>query len=190
MSDTRRKILEAAKRAFSKHGYDGVSMEDIAREAGVKKALIYYYFPSKDQLFEEVWREALEELESYLFSTTNSENSYFAKIKKFLKAYVDFVLSKSVVNEIIEKEKATIRSEGEKWLSLKKRYESFVKRVAELIEEGKKKDYIHQELDSRAAAELIINSLGDVPKDEKLLRNIQEMILRGLLKRFETVEGG
>ncbi|KHC90731.1 TetR family transcriptional regulator [Thermotoga sp. Mc24] len=187
-SETRRKILEAARKAFSKYGYDGVSMEEIAREAGVKKALIYYYFPSKDKLFEEVWREALEELESHLFSVTEETNSYFAKIKKFLKSYVDFVLNKTVLNEIIEKEKSTVRFEEEKWSKLRERYESFIKRVEELIEEGKKQNYVYKDLDSRAAAELIVNSFGDVPKDKRLLQNIQEMILRGLLN-VKTEEG-
>jgi TetR/AcrR family transcriptional regulator len=188
-SETRRKIVEAAKRAFSKYGYDGVSMEDIAREAGVKKALIYYYFPSKDKLFEEVWREALEELENHLFTVTKETNSYFAKIKKFLKSYVDFVLNKSVLNEIIEKEKTTIRfEEKEKWSVLRERYENFIKRVEKLIEEGKEQNYVPKDLNSRAAAELIVNSMGDVPKDQKLLQSIQEMILKGLLNT-KTEEG-
>ncbi|PLV58309.1 TetR/AcrR family transcriptional regulator [Thermotoga sp. KOL6] len=188
-NETKRKILEAAKKAFSKYGYDGVSMEEIAHEAGVKKALIYYYFPSKDKLFEEVWREAIEELENHLFAVAEETNSYFAKIKKFLRSYVDFVLNKTVLNEIIEKEKVTIRFEREgKWSSLREKYENFIKRVEELIEEGKKQNYVYKDLDSRAAAELIVNSMGDVPRDKKLLQNIQEMILRGLLK-MKTEEG-
>ncbi|HLB12653.1 MAG TPA: TetR/AcrR family transcriptional regulator [Dehalococcoidia bacterium] len=46
----RREILQAAIEAFSRHGYHGASMEDIARVVGVRKAALYYYFPSKQEL--------------------------------------------------------------------------------------------------------------------------------------------
>ena len=47
---TRSRILEGALRAMSRHGYDGASMDRIAREAGVNKSLIYYYFKSKAEI--------------------------------------------------------------------------------------------------------------------------------------------
>jgi len=71
---------------------------------------------------------------------------------------------------------------GETWERLKERYWDFIKRVAQLIEEGKRKNYVHEDVDSKAAAELIVNSMEDVPKDENTFRSIQIMILRGLLK--------
>ncbi|MCD6268211.1 MAG: helix-turn-helix transcriptional regulator, partial [Thermotogaceae bacterium] len=89
--ETRARILEAAKKAFSEKGFDGVSVDEIAKRAGVRKALIYYYFPSKEILFEEVWKNALNELEKYLFGEVKNENVYIRKIKRFLRAYVNFV---------------------------------------------------------------------------------------------------
>ncbi|MBC7123931.1 MAG: helix-turn-helix transcriptional regulator, partial [Pseudothermotoga sp.] len=76
MSSARERILEAAKAAFSERGFDGVSMEEIAQRAGVRKPLIYYYFPSKEVLFEEVWNRALEELENHIFKEVENENYY------------------------------------------------------------------------------------------------------------------
>lgn len=181
--ETRAKILEAAKKAFSEKGFDGVSVDEIAKRAGVKKALIYYYFPSKEILFEEIWKSALNELEEHLFGEVENENVYIKKIKRFLRAYVDFVTSKSVLNKIIKKEKASVMdTSGETWERLKERYWDFIKRVAQLIEEGKRKNYVHEDVDSKAAAELIVNSMEDVLKDENTFRSIQIMILRGLLK--------
>ncbi|MGH3148366.1 MAG: TetR/AcrR family transcriptional regulator, partial [Rubrobacter sp.] len=49
--DRRREILEAASRVFSEKGYGGASMRAIAREAGVKQPLIYWYFEGKEDLF-------------------------------------------------------------------------------------------------------------------------------------------
>ncbi|MBC8142497.1 MAG: TetR/AcrR family transcriptional regulator, partial [Armatimonadetes bacterium] len=49
-------ILRAAKRAFLYHGYDSVSMDTIAEEAGTTKRTLYNHFGSKEQLFEAVVR--------------------------------------------------------------------------------------------------------------------------------------
>jgi AcrR family transcriptional regulator len=51
---TRADILASALRAFARHGYDGVGVRDIARDAGVTAMLINRYFGSKEQLFAEV----------------------------------------------------------------------------------------------------------------------------------------
>jgi len=59
----RRNILTAAGTLFARDSYDAVQMDDIARLAGVGKPTIYRYFDSKDELFLEVFREALEQLE-------------------------------------------------------------------------------------------------------------------------------
>ena len=44
---TRRNILDAAERLFAEHGFAGVNMQRIAREAGVSLATVYLYFPGK-----------------------------------------------------------------------------------------------------------------------------------------------
>jgi AcrR family transcriptional regulator len=45
-------LLERATELFGEHGYDALSMAQIAREANISKALLYHYFPSKSRLFE------------------------------------------------------------------------------------------------------------------------------------------
>lgn len=52
-----RQILGGARKAFLADGFDGASMNDIARVAGVSKGTIYAYFPSKEALFEALVRE-------------------------------------------------------------------------------------------------------------------------------------
>lgn len=51
-NDQRRaQLLELAKRAFSEHAYDEVSIDDLAREAKISKGLLYHYFPTKRDLY-------------------------------------------------------------------------------------------------------------------------------------------
>ena len=54
---TREKIKEAATAVFVERGYDGARMQEIADRAGANKAMIYYYFNSKDELFEAIFTE-------------------------------------------------------------------------------------------------------------------------------------
>ncbi len=53
----RRQIMEGARTVFFSGGFDGASMNDIARVAGVSKGTLYAYFDSKEQLFEALIRE-------------------------------------------------------------------------------------------------------------------------------------
>ena len=53
----RRQILEGARQVFMRDGFDGASMNDVARVAGVSKGTLYVYFESKVSLFEALVRE-------------------------------------------------------------------------------------------------------------------------------------
>lgn len=48
---TREEILELSAPLFAQRGYDGVSMRDVARAAGLTQAALYYHFADKDQLY-------------------------------------------------------------------------------------------------------------------------------------------
>ena len=53
--ETRDLILDAAEDLFSKHGFYGVTIREVAREAGVDTALVHYYFGAKRDLFDAVF---------------------------------------------------------------------------------------------------------------------------------------
>ncbi len=48
------KILKAARKVFAEKGYEGARVDEIAREAGINKAMLYYYFNSKENILREV----------------------------------------------------------------------------------------------------------------------------------------
>jgi AcrR family transcriptional regulator len=56
-SAKRRQIMEGARTVFMAAGFDGASMNDIARVSGVSKGTLYVYFDSKERLFEALIRE-------------------------------------------------------------------------------------------------------------------------------------
>src|SRR6185312_14998593 len=52
-------ILDAALKVFAEKGFAAARMEDIAKRAGVTKGTIYLYFPSKEEVFKQLVREAV-----------------------------------------------------------------------------------------------------------------------------------
>jgi AcrR family transcriptional regulator len=84
-STTEEKILEAAKDVFMKYGLYGARMQDIANTAGINKALLHYYFRSKEKLFDAVFDGALEKY----FSQMTVIGDKSLPIKERLMQYVD-----------------------------------------------------------------------------------------------------
>jgi len=59
-AETRQKILEAARRAFARKGYDATTNKDIAEDVGITTGAIYHYFASKADLYVAVYEEVQE----------------------------------------------------------------------------------------------------------------------------------
>ena len=182
---TKRKILDSAKKIFACKGLDGTSVEEIANDAGVKKALIFYYFPTKDSLFLEAWTEGINELERHIFGDTDKENTYLSKLKRVLISYIDFVMNRKEIMKLIEMDKMRIiESKNETDVNmqpLKQRYNSFIKRIENLIEEGKQKEFIPETIPTKGTAKLIAQSIGVNSINEDLsVDTIVKFIMKGL----------
>ncbi len=59
--DSTRKIIDAAEQIFSKKGFEGATTREIADKAGLPKANIHYYFPTKEDLYVQVLKDILAE---------------------------------------------------------------------------------------------------------------------------------
>jgi AcrR family transcriptional regulator len=62
VDERRRQLLELGARLFATHSYAELSMARIAREAGISKALLYHYFPSKQDFFVATLQQGAEEI--------------------------------------------------------------------------------------------------------------------------------
>lgn len=91
-NETELQILEAARKVFLQYGFDGATMQMIATESGINKALLHYYFRSKDRLFEAVFMEAFSRMIPNLLKIFTAEIDFFEKIRAFVSAYVDALL--------------------------------------------------------------------------------------------------
>src|ERR1700735_1411810 len=66
------KILEAAYQRFLHYGYSKTTMNEIAGDLSMSKALLYYYFPDKSQLYVDVMRRVAADYTKMLWSRNNS----------------------------------------------------------------------------------------------------------------------
>jgi TetR/AcrR family transcriptional regulator len=82
-------IKETAKRIFFQKGLLNATTQQIADEAGVNRALIHYYFRSRDQLFKTVLEEAVNETRNKVDSIFNSDEPFKIKISKYLDVFID-----------------------------------------------------------------------------------------------------
>lgn len=89
--NTETKILEAAKVVFVRKGFDGARMQEIADEAGINKALLHYYYRSKDKLFTVIFDELLGQLTGTIHELLNTTDDIFVLIDKFVDFYTDFL---------------------------------------------------------------------------------------------------
>ncbi len=104
---TENKILEAARQVFVKKGLSGARMQEIANEAGINKALLHYYFRSKEKLFDRIFLEAFKTITSGLGKALSQEIPVLEKLKKFIGFYMDMLkenphLPVFVLNELTQ----------------------------------------------------------------------------------------
>jgi len=90
-TNTEQSILEAAKIVFVKKGMEGARMQEIADEAGINKAMLHYYYRSKDKLFEAVFTETFLKLVPNLIEIVKTDISLFDKIRIFVGNYIDII---------------------------------------------------------------------------------------------------
>ena len=102
---TEEKIFEAATDVFVDKGMDGARMQDIASHAGINKALLHYYYRTKDQLFDAVFEMIAAKVLKKFAPVFDEKLTLEEKIRFFFKEHITFLhenpkLPAFVLNEI------------------------------------------------------------------------------------------
>ena len=82
-------ILNAATDVFLEKGKDGATMQDIAARAGVNKALLHYYFRSKDRLYEKVFARQVDEFFGRFAELIPQTDDIREFLESFVSNYID-----------------------------------------------------------------------------------------------------
>lgn len=89
---TEEKIFEAATDVFVEKGMDGARMQDIANHAGINKALLHYYFRTKDKLFNAVFEMIARKIFKKFAPVFDENLTLEEKIRFFFKEHITFLL--------------------------------------------------------------------------------------------------
>lgn len=89
--ETENKILDAAKSIFLKKGLDGARMQEIADEANISKALLHYYFRTKERLFEAIFKNVFMILFPKVNQIVEEEIAPEEIIRKFIYLYISML---------------------------------------------------------------------------------------------------
>lgn len=88
VENTEDKILKAAEEVFLKDGYSGSRMQDIADLAGINKAMLHYYFRTKDKLFERIFLKNVQTLFPQIEEYIESDHNFIEVIHLFMEKYI------------------------------------------------------------------------------------------------------
>ncbi len=102
-AETRAAILEAAERIFADVGLAGARTGAIAASAGVNKALLYYYFRSKEALFRAVMENHLEEFHRRALAALADGGSARSTLLRYVTTHFDFVSARPRYPRLVQR---------------------------------------------------------------------------------------
>lgn len=91
--DARERIQFAAQKEFAACGFSGARMEAIARAAGINKAMLFYYFSSKENLYQTILRKVMGEFFTKISVLLNQELTPAVFMEKFPELYIELFAS-------------------------------------------------------------------------------------------------
>ena len=107
--DTRADILSAARRVFARRGFDGASLREVAEAAGVNKAMIYYHFRDKVDLYRAVLSDSFAAMQHIW------ENDIFRgkatareKIRTYIEGFIRFQHKNEDLHKILRDRKSVV----------------------------------------------------------------------------------
>lgn len=148
--DTRKNIIDTARALFSESSYLGVSMSDIAEKLDITKAALYYHFPGKEEIYNAVLDEVLNDINAALTEALK-EKTLDRRLYKVIKNYLDLGLKeKNIIKATLLSGEPTVRDHV---IQNRKQLDGIIQPLLEdiLSEKG-----LSGEVDNRLLATLLI----------------------------------
>ena len=98
---TQKNIIDTAMKFFARDGFDGVSVDLIAKEANINKAMIYYYFKNKAKLYEKVVSTLLDEIYDQIVEDIKKAEKPRDELKIFIETFCDFAWNNPYLSSLM-----------------------------------------------------------------------------------------
>lgn len=194
---TRAALLLAGRSAFADRGYEGARTQEIADGAGVNKAMINYYFGGKQGLFSAVLMDGLSDAISAVAPLRQDEHPPMQRLSTFIDTMASFFRRSPDVVLILVREQMGGARHIE--TDVRRRFFDFFRTTREILGEGLASGRI-RDVDAHSTHLILVGSLtyyllteparatyashgdapGEAPSWETHVRNVRELLLRGL----------
>lgn len=135
---TRSRILDAAVREFSENGLAGARTEQIAGIAGVNKALLYYYFKSKEELYKSALESVVQRVLDSSLAALRPDSTPGEQIVRFALNHFDRIHSQRAFQSLMQQEMVRLHQGEENALSsiVEKMFLPMMMRMRDALSDG------------------------------------------------------
>ena len=129
-------ILDAARKRFAYYGFSKVTMDEIATDVGMGKASLYYYFPTKEKLFEEVVKQEKNQFFEDINSMISKKVSSCEMLRRYASRRIDHFRNLANLRALGLQQQGELRARS---FELFKEFQTQeVKALQQILEYGKK----------------------------------------------------
>ncbi len=180
-------LTDVALRVFAERGYDGASMDDVARAAGITKASIYHHVSGKEALLERGLGRALDALFAILEAAGAREGPAGARLRFIVTRVADTTLHLLPELTVLFRVHGASRSER----NAVERRRAFDRHVTAIIAQAQRDGDVRTDLDPRLVARLIFGMSNSVVEwyrsgaltHEAIARAITAITFEGITRR-------
>jgi AcrR family transcriptional regulator len=185
--DVKGLIVNAATIYFSKYGFHKTTMDEIAKHLHKAKGVLYYYFKSKEELFNEVLKQELDKVKTELKRIVDSDKDSLVVTKEFMLTRLKLLNSSAIYHETL---KADFFEEYHFVKNVRDNFTDFERsQITQILQKGKTEGYINlKDIDSSVNVILMILSGIEIPlflqnnfaEYESTIDEFASMIINGL----------
>lgn len=150
----RKEIVQATMELTAELGIKSVSTQAIADKVGIAQPTVFRHFKTRDDIFAAVIGWIAENLSKAILSGVNPEDTPDEQLRKLLQSQLSFINKHRAVPKILFSDLLHLESPKLKAL-LQELMNGYIKRVTQLLEQGKEKGLFREELDSDQTARYI-----------------------------------
>lgn len=200
-SEKQLQIIDTAEKLFADKGFEGTSVRDIAKDAGVNIAMISYYFGSKEKLLQAVFEKRSASLYTQISSLIEKkEITSMQKVYLLVEDYVDRIMQQPQFHKLMLREEM-VNKENPISLLICETKTRNLEAIKKLIHEGQKNGEFRKNIDiSMMMTTLIgtiiqlmttkhfykkINHLEDMPEEE-FIQHIKKKLIHHLKTLFKA----
>lgn len=172
-------ITDVAVRVFNERGYDGASLDDVARAAGITKGSIYFHASGKEELLQRALHRALDALFAVLREPGAREGRSLGRLQHVIRRMVEILVAKPAEVSLLLRVRGNTAIE--RWAIGRRR--QFDRLVARILDQAEREGEVSAAVEPRLMIRLLFGMVNSItewyrPGGKLTAREISDAILK------------